>query len=173
MKEILEKILSYLPQYLADCGSIFVGPKTFVLNKVASEKLFEAKEYFLFLALTVAIITIVSMLHPVHDEIYIALAKNFVCIGFVGYSFAVRAAFWLVGGRASYEKFFAAYTYIASPMLLANHLMCSFQTGYFVFWTRRRTMLFPRRDRWPQEIRSSPIAKLPTSSILSQRSIFV
>jgi len=133
MKEILEKIISYLPQYFSDCGSIFVGPKTFILNKVASEKLFETKEYFLFLALTVAIITIVSMLYPVHDEIYIALAKNFVLIfiGFLGYSFAVRAAFWLAGGRAPYEKFFATYTYIASPMLLVNQLIVLISNGLF------------------------------------------
>jgi len=133
MKEILEKTLSYLPQYFSDCGSIIVGPKTFVLNKVASEKLFESKEYFLFLAPTVAIITIVSMLYPVHDEIYTELAKNFVLIfiDFVGYSFAVRGAFWLAGGRAPYEKFFAAYTYIASPMLLVNYLIALISNGLF------------------------------------------
>src|SRR4029077_6567663 len=125
MKEILEKILLYLPRFLSDCGSIIAGPKTFVLKKVETEALVESKEDFLFLALTVAVITIVSMLYPNHGEIYATLARNFVVIfvGFIGYSLAVRGAFWVAGGRAPYETFFAAYTYISCPMLLINNVI--------------------------------------------------
>jgi hypothetical protein len=133
MKEILEKILLYLPRFLSDCGSIIAGPKTFVLKKVETEALFESKEYFLFLALTVAVITIVSMLYPNHGEIYATLARNFVVIfvGFIGYSLAVRGAFWVAGGRAPYETFFAAYTYISCPMLLINNVIGLIANGLF------------------------------------------
>jgi hypothetical protein len=133
MKEILEKILLYLPQFLSDCGSIIVEPKTFVLKKVKSKTLFESKEYFLFLALSIAIITIISMLYPIHGEIYTTLAKNLVLIfiGFIGYSFAVRGAFWVVGGRAPYEKFFSVSTYISSPMLLINYMIGLISNGIF------------------------------------------
>jgi hypothetical protein len=133
MKEILDKILLYLPQFLFDCGAIIAVPKTFVLKKVESEHFSESRGYFLFLALSVAIITIISMLYPIHNEIYTTLGINFVLIfiGFVGYSFAVRGAFWVVGGRAPYEKFFAVYTYISGPMLLINSIFGLISNGIF------------------------------------------
>jgi hypothetical protein len=33
MKEVLEKILAYLPNYLTDFGAVFSGPKTFIAKK--------------------------------------------------------------------------------------------------------------------------------------------
>lgn len=135
MKELLEKILLYLPQFLSDCGAIIAGPKTFVLKKVKSEKLSKSKEYFLFLALSVAVITIISMLYPIQNEIYTTLARNLVLVfvGFAGYSLAVRGAFWIVGGRAPYETFFAVYTYISSPMLLICCIFGLVSNGIFRF----------------------------------------
>jgi len=50
MKEILKKSFCICHKFFL-IAAIMVGPKTFVLKKVESERLFESKEYFLELGL--------------------------------------------------------------------------------------------------------------------------
>jgi hypothetical protein len=120
MKEIIVTILSYLPQYFSDCGAIIVGPKSFVLKRISSENFSKSNESFLFLGISVSIIALIVAQLPYHKDIYTLLVMAFVVnlVVIVAFSFVIRAAWWIVGGRAPYKEYFAVYTYIASAATL-------------------------------------------------------
>jgi hypothetical protein len=103
------------------------------LSKINSDSFSRSKEYFIFLGLTIAVVTIVLTISSIHQDIFVSLIKNFVLISvsFIGYAILVRLAFWCVGSRAPFEKFFATNTYLAGPMLLVGCLMTLIAFGIF------------------------------------------
>jgi hypothetical protein len=133
MKELIERILSYLPQYLSDCGELLAGPKTFVARQLALAKDNKNSNCYLFLGVTIVLVTLISVFTPIHKEIYAQLIST----GFVVFltilvcSFCVQAAWFLVGGRTAFVNTFFVYVYVACPLMLIS--VCSTVIGWGFF----------------------------------------
>jgi hypothetical protein len=63
MKEIIEKILSYLPGYLTQLGSCFIASKTFIATKNIEEE-YSFQEALIFFGITSALIVLATASLP-------------------------------------------------------------------------------------------------------------
>ena len=68
MKDLIEKILRYLPNFMKNFGSLFAGPKRFIgkRNAVAADN-FEESLLFLGVSLVLVVIMIAPLLPPGKD----------------------------------------------------------------------------------------------------------
>jgi hypothetical protein len=103
MKDLIEQILKYLPQYLLDFGAAFSRPKTFIANKNVNTK--EAfGDALLFLA--ISLVLSVLIMHPLDMTgkdlwVRISLIAVAYLILIPLFAVALRASWWIVGGHAS------------------------------------------------------------------------
>src|SRR6185503_14114577 len=116
MKDLIEKILKYLPQYFLDLGSVFSGPKRFIAARdVDTNEAFV--DACLFFGLSVAILFILQApLKPANEELWSYLVAEFssTLIGLILAGGAMCVAWWIVGGRASGRSIFVTYMYVTS-----------------------------------------------------------
>ncbi|MBE1710265.1 MULTISPECIES: hypothetical protein [Mesorhizobium] len=122
MKDLIDKILAYLPKYISECGLVISGPKTFIASKIDSERRIPSNDCLIFLAITIAVTTMLGALLPSGKDIYLGLASN-AATGFFSialFSFTISISWWLVGGRAPYREFFTVLTYLVGPAALIN-----------------------------------------------------
>jgi hypothetical protein len=130
MKDLFEQILKYLPHYLTEFGTALSGPKSFIATKVSSEG--DAfGESLLFLGTSLALVLLLNApLLPAEKEF------SRVAIPYFAYylltlplaAMVIRAAWWIVGGRAPARLFFITYAYyagVAIVLLSAIDLVCS------------------------------------------------
>jgi hypothetical protein len=128
MKDLIEKILTYLPQYLTNFGLVFSGPKTFIASKNANadDAFFDA---MLFLGVSVALsIIMTAPLQPAGKDLWTHVGSSsvVVLITVVLAATVVRIAWWIVGGRASPQSFFVTYAYffgVIFVLLIAVQLL--------------------------------------------------
>jgi hypothetical protein len=120
MKDLIDKILKYLPQYFSDLGAVFSGPKRFIASRN-----FDADEAFgdacLFFGITMVILFILdaSAAHLKQDESfwsYIGAEFGQDLIGVILAGGALWAAWRVVGGRATGTSMFATYMYFSATM---------------------------------------------------------
>jgi uncharacterized membrane protein len=102
-----------------------------VSERVESKELSDNKEYFLFLGLSIAIASLAMVALPYHKDIYALLTINFIVsfVGIVVFSFVLCGAWWIVCGRAPYERFFATYTYLTGPLILLTTMVVLISYG--------------------------------------------
>src|SRR6516165_7569470 len=94
MKELLEKILNYLPAYLSDFVAIFSGPKTFI----AAKRLVSKEEWqnaLVFLGISMAISCAVNMLLQPSKNLWNE-------IGGVAFTNLLHLILWCILLRASW-----------------------------------------------------------------------
>jgi hypothetical protein len=120
MKDLIDKILKYLPQYLMDFGLVFSGPKQFIAakNVVAADALADA---MLFLGISVALgLIMTAPLQPPGKDFWTHVGSHSVgiLITVVLAATIVRVSWWIVGGRASAQSFFVTYAYFFGVMLV-------------------------------------------------------
>jgi hypothetical protein len=111
MKDLLEKILSYLPVYIPDLVRIVSGPKRFVAerNKGSEEDLIKA---FTFLGVSLAIFFILQAGVPAKDFLTDTAIHGILYLLFVVvFSGILRLSWRIVGGRAEYESFLITSSY--------------------------------------------------------------
>lgn len=115
MKELIEKILPYLPQYLGDLGALLVSPKRFMAGKDT-----QAPDVFVqslvFAAVSTALAVMVTMpLYPQKD-LWTRLGAWAVegLVDAALLALALRAAWFVVGGRAPLRSFFVTCAYLSS-----------------------------------------------------------
>jgi hypothetical protein len=115
MKDIIDKILAYLPHYFADFGWLFSAPKNFIAARdVNSDETFAAS--LLFLAISLVISTLmITPLAPTGKDLWTTLTatavENMIAVS-LG-ALAIYIAWWLVGGRARVRGFFTTYAYFS------------------------------------------------------------
>jgi hypothetical protein len=152
MKDILEKILEYLPMYLMDFGSLLSGPKSFLAQKRAQvDRAFGDSLLFLGISVAITIIAPASLELPGKD-----LWTNVGSIGFVSLlavclsASAVRLAWRMVGGKAPAVEFFIIDAYLYGLSLIIFQVFFLVATGIFKeFDPQLYTRLFEKREQIP------------------------
>lgn len=113
MKDLIEKILVYLPQYLTDFGSLLSGPKKFIAKtNTTSEESYVQALVFLGVSLVIVVIATKPFLLPGKDIwAHVATVAVGFLLGVSLYAVALRLAWRIVGGIASVRSFFVIYAY--------------------------------------------------------------
>jgi hypothetical protein len=129
MKEILEKILIYLPKYLSDFGSILVGPKTFIAGRVAKDEAFS--DAMLFLGVSIALSIVMTASSP-EKEFWTYVGTNSVVtlLAMCSFGTITRFAWWIVGGKAPAQSFFATYAFFFGVGLILKSLVLLLSLGF-------------------------------------------
>jgi len=113
MKDLIDKILTYLPQFFLEYASVLTGPKRFIAEK--AKNLDDAfGDACLFLALCIAIGLIVAApFRPAKVEFYDYLVVAFLSNGVAIIVFAsiTHLSWWIVRGKAPTKAFFTTYMY--------------------------------------------------------------
>jgi hypothetical protein len=116
MKDLIEKILKYLPQYLTDFGNLFLSPKRFIAGRVT-----QPDDYFekslLFLAISVVLTIIInSGIQSSQNDLWVQLGVTsvLVILSVALGGMTVRLAWRMVGGKAPAKVFFITYSYFFS-----------------------------------------------------------
>lgn len=133
MKELIEKILAYLPQYLKDFGLLVSGPKQFMVQKnTGAEDVFNQALVFLGVSLVLVVVMTVPLLPPGTDLWAYVGAKAIVFVLAVTlYAVALRVAWRLVGGKAPVRSFFVTYAYFFSAIAVVFTVFLLFGRGVF------------------------------------------
>jgi hypothetical protein len=133
MKDLIDYILKYLPQYFTDFGSAFSGPKSFIAAKRvdANDGFGEA---LLFLGISMVLVLLMfAPLQPAGSDFLSYAGANFVTflIAVPLGAMAIRVGWWLVGGRASARSFFITYAYYFGVVVVMITAVQLLSLGFF------------------------------------------
>ena len=133
MKDLIDQILKYLPLYLTNFGSIFVGPKSFIASRnVSSDDAFG--DALLFLGVSIALIIVMGApLFPPGKDLWTHVGSVAIqALVTVSLSaMVVRTAWWIVGGRASARSFFVTYAFFFGVALVIISVVQLLSFGFF------------------------------------------
>jgi hypothetical protein len=120
MKDLIEKIVAYLPQYLVDFGSLFSAPKRFIARKnTTAEETFGQSLLFLGVSIVLVVIMTAPLLPPGKDLwTYVGATAVTLLVGVSLSAIALRLAWHLVGGKATIRSFFVTYAYFSGPVIV-------------------------------------------------------
>ena len=124
MKDLLDKIIALIPQYVADITDLISGPKRFVLQRTESDAS-HLVDSLVFLALSFLIGWFLEIPFLKRDPL-IELAEDaaFFAFSVMAYGAAVCLAWRVVKGRAEIKIFFVIHFYYAGVLKLI--MSCSF-----------------------------------------------
>lgn len=129
MKELLDKILAYLPVYIPDLVRIISGPKRFVAerNRENEGDLIKA---FTFLGASMAIFFILQAPVSTSGQAFLTetASRGILYLLFiVVFSAVLRLSWRIVGGKANYQRFLLTSSYYGGVILigLAIATLCS------------------------------------------------
>jgi hypothetical protein len=134
MKELLDKILKYLPHYLTDFGTAFAGPKSFIAAKLSNAEDDAFAEALLFLGISFALVVLMLMpLQRPGTDFWSVCGTNFITalIGMSLGATVTRVAWWIVGGRAPARLFFIAYAYLIGVVYVILAAVQLLSMGFF------------------------------------------
>jgi len=124
MKELLEKIITFIPEYLMGLGKLLARPKTFLAKTRPNTKSgFRSGLQFLAISLVLFVISLTPLL-PEGSDIWKNLAINSLSelLAVVVLACITRLAWLMVGGRASTRSLLTLYSYVASVVLVLSAL---------------------------------------------------
>lgn len=133
MKDLIEKILAYIPVYLMTLGSLLSGPKKYLVttNPDTDEGFQNSLRFF---AVTTVVVVIAQFpLLPKGADVW-AVAATRCILGLVvitGTACNLCLAWRIVGGRFRIRYFFTIYAYMASVVLLGCCLFDLLARGTF------------------------------------------
>lgn len=122
MKDIVEKILGYLPKYLPEFIKVFSGPKS-AISERNQGKPDDLKQALIFFGISFFLIfPFQRALIPNQQELWAHIAQSMTIAFFVGLASAalMRLAWRTVGGRAPLEKFIVVYCYFSGVILVIS-----------------------------------------------------
>lgn len=133
MKELIEKVLEYLPQYLKDFGLLVSGPKKFMAQKnTGAEDVFNQAVVFLGVSLVLVIVMTMPLLPPGKDLwAYVGARAIEFILSVTLYAVDLRLSWHLVGGKASIRSFFVTYAYFFSALIVMFTLFLLLSNGVF------------------------------------------
>jgi hypothetical protein len=134
MKDLIDKVLKYLPQYFTDFGSVFAGPKSFIAAKHvnAAEDAFGEALLFLGISLVLVLLILVPV-QPPGKDFWSYAGSNFVLflIAVPLGATVTRVAWWIVGGRAPARSFFITYAYFIGVIFVILAAVQLLSMGFF------------------------------------------
>jgi hypothetical protein len=148
MKDIIEKVLAYLPQYFAELGEVCTTPKRFIAERdVNSDETFAAS--LLFLAISLVLQTLIwAPLNPSGRDLWTELGSVavFTMMDVTLGALAIYIAWWIVGSRARAKGFFTSFSYFSgAPMVIGAGFGLFEWSIVKVFEPERFEKLFVRR----------------------------
>jgi len=131
MKDLLERILSYLPVYIPDLVRIVSGPKRFVAerNRGDEGELIKALTFF---GVSLAIFFILQADVTVRGRGFVTdvgIHGTLNLLSVVIFSAIIRIAWKIVGGKAGYRGFLITSLYYVGVLLLGIGIATIFFTG--------------------------------------------
>jgi hypothetical protein len=120
MKDLVNKVLPYLSQYLMDFGAVFLNPKQFIAQRSQSNDT-DFVRAFVFIAMSVVVLVVSDTPRRSHEQdIWEQVAGTtfvaFVALGLTAAS--LRTAWRLVGGKATIGRFVATHCYFAGVTIV-------------------------------------------------------
>ena len=133
MKELIKKILVYLPQYFTNFGLLFVGPKRFIGQKnTVEEDTFKESILFLGTSLVLVVIMTAPLLPPGKDLwSHVGATAVVFLLAVTLYALALRLAWRIVGGKATVRSFFVTYSYFFGVLIVTYTLFILLSEGVF------------------------------------------
>jgi hypothetical protein len=113
MKDLVEKILAYLPNFLTDFIAVFSRPKSTIRNKnTQAEENFAPSLIFLTISVCISVV-MTSAFRPPGADIWSTLAVQTVIVVLLSILLAasLRLSWFIVGGKANFISFFVTYAY--------------------------------------------------------------
>lgn len=155
MKDIVSKILGYLPKYLPEFLRIFAGPKSAVLERNLG-KPDDLKQALVFYGVSFFLVfPFQRALFPTQQELWAHIAQSVAIALFVGLASAalIRLAWRIVGGSAPLERFVIVYCYFSGVFLVISMFSAliplgALKTFYPDSYATVKTILFSA-DRSP------------------------
>jgi hypothetical protein len=120
MRELIEKIIAYIPMYLLNLGKLLGRPKTFLAETQPDTEV-GFRNGLQFLSITIVLFVIaLAPLAPKGSDIWTRVAAVSIVevLTVAAMACALRLAWRIVGGRSSVRSFFTIYAYSASVTLL-------------------------------------------------------
>jgi hypothetical protein len=122
MKELLEKIITFIPEYLMGFGKLLARPKTFLAKARPNTKSgFRSGLQFLAISLVLSVISLTPLL-PEGSDIWknLAITSLYELLAVAALACITRLAWLIVGGRASTRSLLTLYSYVASVVLVLS-----------------------------------------------------
>jgi len=131
MRDLLQYIVTQLPQYLADFGAVLARPKTFIEGlDTQTDQNFKRSLLFLTFSLIVVIVMTAPLLRPGQDLwMYVGARAVAALLCAVLGALVLRTSWWLVGGRAPMRTFFVTYAYFFSVGFVCFTLVTLLSVG--------------------------------------------
>jgi hypothetical protein len=113
MKELIEKIIEFLPKYFVEFATCFSRPKRFMGKKNTDTESFMS-DALLFLAISLVIFTLLSAVTvETNNDIWTQLIRHgvYFILSVIATAAAIRIAWLIVGGKASFRSYFTTSAY--------------------------------------------------------------
>ena len=125
MGKLIDAVVIYLPRYLADFGSLFLGPKRFIAQKNTRAKdTFGESLVFLVVSQFLTVVMTAPLARPgISLSVRLMASAVVALLGTALSAIALRFAWRLVGGRATVRSFFVTYAYFASVIAVVLTLI--------------------------------------------------
>ena len=136
MKQLVPKVLGYIPKYLLSFASLIAGPKRFIAKKHAgTEDAFEDSLAFLGMSLALTMVFQFPLLFLGDDfSRVLQYGLCFSAVSLVGvflFSCALHLAWWLVGGKSPFRSFFITHAYFFGVLSAVYAVFHIFSVGVF------------------------------------------
>ena len=133
MGKLIDAVVIYLPRYLADFGSLFLGPKRFIAQKNTRAKdTFGESLVFLVVSQFLTVVMTAPLARPgISLSVRLMASAVVALLGTALSAIALRFAWRLVGGRATVRSFFVTYAYFASVIAVVLTLFLLLGEGVF------------------------------------------
>jgi len=125
MKDLIDKILKYLPQYFLDLGRVFSGPKQFIATRdVESDDAFT--NACLFFGISLALLAILGAQHQPPDMEFWSYIGLYFVSALISAALAALVfciSLWVVGGQASAKAMFVTYLYFYGTLSVIRRIV--------------------------------------------------
>jgi hypothetical protein len=131
MKDLIEKIIGYMPQYATDFGRLLLSPNDFIGQR-NSDSDQDFANALLFVALSLCLATIMSSPTQAGD-VWTSLARmgTLQFLALILTAIALRISWFLVGGTATVRRFVTSYAYISGVFIVIMTTVQLFGAGVF------------------------------------------
>lgn len=120
MRELIGKVLAYLPKYIEVFGSLLAGPKRFIAKENSNaDQTLDRSLIFLGISL-VLVVVMQTRIRPSEYDFWTHLGlMAILCLAAVSLaSVALRVSWWIVGGKTGIRSFFVTYSYFYSVVVV-------------------------------------------------------
>ena len=136
MKQLVPKVLGYIPKYLLSFASLIAGPKRFIAKKHAgTEDAFE--DSLAFLGMSLALTTIFQLPLLFLGDSFSRVLQYVLCFSAVSllgvslFSGALHLAWRLVGGKFPFRSSFITHAYFFGVLSAVSAVFHIFSVGVF------------------------------------------